>query len=89
MHDSKRGQSCDRCLYAWPLSAGEELDQEAFFDLLLQEATDWLPPDGIGCPQDVESLCDRAEAVCAALNLLRFLLIRDSSMASNSGRVSI
>lgn len=71
-------------------SAGREVsDWETLSSRILEAALDWLSPNGKRSPRSVEGVTEKAEALCSALNLLRFLLLREGTDETNHTGVSL
>ena len=69
----------------WPGGPSQQQhnDWEALQPSLLPAALDWILPSGRLCALEEASLIEKADAVSAALNLYRWLLLKERKSGSN------
>ena len=69
----------------WPgePSQQQHKDWEALQPSLLPAALDWILPSGRHCAREEASLIEKADAVSAALNLYRWLLLKEQNTGSD------
>lgn len=75
------------CLHAGGGSQ-DRTDWQLLSSAVLPSSLQWFAKDGMYAPRNVEGLIDAGEAVCAALNLYRCILLRELKDGTNLTGVS-